>query len=154
MRPSKKLIDALETANELPMVEGPPMLVLDMMPFVKEHLFAESQAVLDKKMTDINSRTHTVRFFGVRDSSIEMTRAGKKLAGIINEVCGAYQVLGCLSGPVKIDLHFDGSTKEPQSCYVCFLAFTYEAARVIDRLIKLDKESAFFDEGGVPREQA
>lgn len=155
---NKKLDEVLKEASDLIkegealIAQGSPMKVDDMMPYVENHLFAESKAVLDKKVETINSRTHTVRFFGVRDSSIEMERAGKKLAQLINEVCGAYQVVGCLASPIKVDLYFDGSSGEPQSCYVCYLAFTHEAARVIDRLIKLDNQSAFFDEGGVPRE--
>lgn len=148
----EKIEDFIEKGRKL-IAQKNPLEVESMMPFVKDHLFAESQAVLDKKVTQLNSRTHTVRCFGLRDSSIEMDRAGKKLADLINEVCGAYQVVGCLSEPIKVDLYFDGSTKEPESCYVCHLAFTHEAAKVIDKLIKLDKQSAFFDEGGVPSAQ-
>jgi hypothetical protein len=149
-----KLKEAIEFLEDMPEVQGSPMQVDDISWAVDNYLYEESKEALKKKVKNIHGRNYTVRFFGLKGPSIDIEGNAKKLAKLINDTCSTYQVLGCLAKPMKIDLYFGPETNdsEPMSCYICYLAFTYEAAEVIDKLMKLDKDSAFFDMGAVPKE--
>ena len=85
---------------------------------------------------------------GIKGSTFDWMGCSKKLADLINEACEAYQVIGILGEPMKIDLIVEDL--EPKSLYVCYLAFSHEAAKVIDELIRLKAKTAFFQEGGIP----
>lgn len=78
-----------------------------------------------------------VRFLGT-------TQSPQKLGELINEYAEAFKVVGILSPPMSLPLN-DGRT-----VYLCYLAFTPAAARIIDKLIKFEKNSGFAVEGEIP----
>jgi hypothetical protein len=123
---------------------SPALQMEDISHLVNCSLFQETQESLEaRKVENAQGRGYMVRFIGVKAPTFNLGAGAKKLAELLNEVCGAYQVVGHLQMPVSIPLHVDSTT--PESLYVCYVAFTPEAARALDELTKLKTGPSFIE---------
>lgn len=133
------------------LIKGPALEVENIDDYVMPRVYASIQENLKNKVNHLISDNFVVRYLGIRHSTLDTQGGSEKLADVVNEYCSAFQVKGQLSTFIKVDLYFDGSSDlEPMSLYVGYVAFTHQASRVIDQLIKSKIKSPFFEEGGVP----
>lgn len=149
----QKLDAAIETSKKeipLELKESSALKVEDMDVYVKPHLYQSSLDAMSKKVSGLKDRTYEVRFLGVRSPTGNLTLAGQRLAALINDAVGAFQVIGCLGSTLRIDL-FTSDLSKPESAFLVYLAFSPEAAKIIDTLVRLDPGTPFFDLGGVPK---
>lgn len=93
-------------------------------------------AVNSRKVLYLSDNGYAVRYLGTRKSP-------ERLAELINKYAAAFRVVGILAPPIELSL-IDGT-----SVYLCYLAFTPEAAKIIDQLIETGK-SDFVHEGELP----
>jgi len=150
----KKALEAGE--SDKPTVEGSAMTVLDIDDAVLPHLFASVKEALSKKVMHTHDHDYKVRYFGIKAPTIESTAAGEALAKIVNKACRTYQVVGSLGTCIKYDLAWgavvdtSGEPKffsdQPESLYLCYIAFTPEAAEAISET----SMAGNFQEGGIP----
>jgi hypothetical protein len=121
------------------------------LPYMDRYLYEETKNILSNKYITISSRTHVVRFLGLKASQIGVAGAAKRLAEELNKVCAGLQVLGSLGEPLKVDLFFEpnGTDLEPMAAYVAYIAVTHEAGEIIDQILKSGNK-LFFQEGECP----
>ena len=117
---------------------------------VEKYLSKEVSESLKNKVNMLSGNRYQVRYLGLRSSDPE--DGPKRLAGMVNKYCSAFQSVGSLTGFIKVDLFemFEDIDKEPEAAYISYIAFTNEAAAIIDLLIKNKMALEFFDEGGAP----
>lgn len=142
-------IDASKIELDPALVEGASLRVENIDDYVNQFLYASTKEVLKNKVTNTIDHNYQVRFLGITAPTIKVFEASQKLAKIVNEYTRAFQTVGMLGGFIQFDLY--NQTKiEPQSCYLAYIAFTPEATKIIDQLMKAKIKSPFFQEGGVP----
>lgn len=149
----KKVEAAIEASKQElkeELTQGAALKVDNMDPYVFPHLFESTKNVLKRQVPAIKDRDYEVRYLGVRGKSIDLAAAGKRLAEIINEAAGGLQVVGRLGTTLKLDLYHENPTTEPESVFLAYLAFTPDAAKIVDKLVRLDKNSVFFEVGAAP----
>lgn len=110
----------------------------DVLPYLSK---AGEAAINSRKVTNLMDTDYQVRFIATQNGP-------KRLAEIINEYAEAFQVVGVLAHPLKLDLVPDLSG--PRALYACYLAYTPAAARIIDKLISYEKHTGFIKEGEMP----
>lgn len=144
--PGKKVKDQTNESN------GAALEVDDIDWAVTPHLYGSVKTALKTKVMAEKDSHYQVRYVVMRGSATKVEECGKKIAELINEVCCTYQVVGSLSSAIKFDLFWepDGRDKEPQALYLKYIAFTPQAAKVIDLLLEAKLESPFFKMGEMP----
>jgi len=116
------------------------------------------ESLKTKVMQTCEPGCYIVRYFGfkalakdVPENAKKLAKINaKKLAKIINEVCSTYKVIGSLSTAIKLDLFC--RTEEQQALYVKYVAFSWQASKVIDSLMDAKIPSPFFREGEMPKD--
>jgi hypothetical protein len=139
-----KVVDLVDQSCAVQTVLRPEDFFSEVIP----HLNERSQIALSRVVTTFETENHIVCHLGFRGSSTAIAEAGKKMADMLNEVCGAYQVVGMLGSPMKLN----AVSGKSESLYVCYLAFTPESARVIEDMMDFG-DTRFFREGDSPTEE-
>jgi len=147
----KKLQEALDAGDVQPEDYIGALEVEDIWDSIKHRINSSARLELEKRtVKDIRDFDYEVRFMGMRGGALHTEEAFAKFADIINDTCRTFKIVGSLSKALCIPLAGDliGT-----AFYVSYIAFTPEAAKTIDKLIKLDKSSRFFVEGEMPKSE-